>query len=115
MHGTMKPLRETPWAAQGISVYEMPARVHSGFDVPVSPIGGLWTADSEDNALLLGSLLLFAMLAGVMYVTRRVDWYRGSAELVEARGTERGSGSDAAHTGNGGEAGAPPPLAGPAT
>jgi len=42
---------------------------------------------SEDNALLLGSVLLFAMLAGVMYVTRRVDWYRGSEELVEVRGS----------------------------
>ncbi len=30
---------------------------------------------SEDNALILGSLLLFAVLAGVMIVTRRVDWY----------------------------------------
>ncbi len=40
---------------------------------------------SEENALLMGSLLLFAMLAAVMYVTRKVDWYRGSAELVEAR------------------------------
>jgi inner membrane protein len=32
---------------------------------------------SEDNALILGSLLLFAVLAGVMVVTRKVDWYRG--------------------------------------
>ena len=32
---------------------------------------------SEDNALLLGSLLLFTILAGVMFVTRRVDWYGG--------------------------------------
>ncbi len=32
---------------------------------------------SEDNALLLGSLLLFVVLAGVMVVTRKVDWYRG--------------------------------------
>lgn len=35
---------------------------------------------SEDNALILGSLLLFAVLALVMIVTRRVDWYKGSAE-----------------------------------
>ena len=40
---------------------------------------------SEDNALLLGSVLLFAMLAAVMYVTRSVDWYRGSADLLDAR------------------------------
>ena len=31
---------------------------------------------SEDNALILGSILLFAVLATVMVVTRRVDWYR---------------------------------------
>ncbi|MFZ5663338.1 MAG: cell envelope integrity protein CreD [Pseudomonadota bacterium] len=31
---------------------------------------------SEDYALLLGSLLLFAVLAALMVLTRRVDWYR---------------------------------------
>lgn len=31
---------------------------------------------SEDNALLMGSLLLFAMLAAAMVATRRLDWYR---------------------------------------
>jgi inner membrane protein len=31
---------------------------------------------SEDYALLIGSLGLFAILAGVMVLTRRVDWYR---------------------------------------
>ncbi|KVL18751.1 cell envelope integrity protein CreD [Burkholderia ubonensis] len=30
---------------------------------------------SEDNALMLGSLLLFAILAGIMMLTRRIDWY----------------------------------------
>lgn len=30
---------------------------------------------SENNALLMGSLLLFAILALAMWVTRRVDWY----------------------------------------
>jgi inner membrane protein len=30
---------------------------------------------SEDNALLMGSLLLFTVLSVVMVVTRRVDWY----------------------------------------
>jgi inner membrane protein len=34
---------------------------------------------SEDYALLGGSLLLFALLAAVMLGTRRVDWYRLSA------------------------------------
>ena len=34
---------------------------------------------SEDNALILGSLMLFAVLAAVMVVTRKVDWYRSGA------------------------------------
>jgi inner membrane protein len=37
---------------------------------------------SEDNALILGSLLLFAVLAGVMVVTRKVDWYRSGAVVA---------------------------------
>jgi inner membrane protein len=31
---------------------------------------------SDDYALLLGSLLLFAILAGLMLATRRLDWSR---------------------------------------
>lgn len=31
---------------------------------------------SEDYALLLGAIVLFAALAAVMLVTRRIDWYR---------------------------------------
>jgi len=31
---------------------------------------------SEDNALILGSLLLFAILAAVIVVTRKIDWYK---------------------------------------
>jgi inner membrane protein len=36
---------------------------------------------AEDYALLLGSVGLFLILALVMYVTRRLDWYapRGGA------------------------------------
>jgi inner membrane protein len=34
---------------------------------------------SEDYALLIGSLGLFVILAGVMVLTRRVDWYRPGA------------------------------------
>ena len=30
---------------------------------------------SEDNALMMGSLLLFGVLASIMVVTRKVDWY----------------------------------------
>src|ERR1019366_6431378 len=39
---------------------------------------------SEDNALILGSLMLSAVLAVVMVVTRKVDWYRGSAVVPRA-------------------------------
>ncbi|MBB5208114.1 cell envelope integrity protein CreD [Chiayiivirga flava] len=39
---------------------------------------------SEDNALVMGSLLLFAVLASVMVVTRRIDWYQG----MPVRGVE---------------------------
>src|SRR5690606_40990195 len=35
---------------------------------------------SEDYALLLGAITLFAALAAVMLVTRRVDWYRSHEE-----------------------------------
>jgi inner membrane protein len=40
---------------------------------------------SEDNALVLGSLMLFCLLAAVMFVTRSVDWYRGTAEFLQAK------------------------------
>ena len=30
---------------------------------------------SEDNALLMGSVLLFTALAAVMLATRKLDWY----------------------------------------
>ncbi|WCE04577.1 cell envelope integrity protein CreD [Pseudoxanthomonas sp. JBR18] len=36
---------------------------------------------SEDNALLMGSLLLFGILATIMAITRKLDWYALSAEL----------------------------------
>ncbi|MBI5278907.1 MAG: inner membrane CreD family protein [Burkholderiales bacterium] len=35
---------------------------------------------SEDNALLLGSLLLFGLLAVLMLATRKVDWYTVAAQ-----------------------------------
>ena len=35
---------------------------------------------SEDNALVLGSLMLFAILAVLMTITRKVDWYRAGQE-----------------------------------
>jgi inner membrane protein len=39
---------------------------------------------SEDNALVLGSLMLFALLAAVMFITRKVDWYKGADGLLHA-------------------------------
>ncbi len=36
---------------------------------------------SEDNALLMGSLMLFAILAGIMWATRKVDWYELGSSL----------------------------------
>jgi inner membrane protein len=36
---------------------------------------------SEDNALVLGSGLLFAILAAIMVATRKVDWYQLSARM----------------------------------
>lgn len=40
---------------------------------------------SEDNALLMGSLLLFAILTGIMVATRKVDWYRAGAASPQER------------------------------
>lgn len=34
---------------------------------------------SEDNALVLGSALLFGVLAGIMLLTRKLDWYQVAA------------------------------------
>lgn len=47
---------------------------------------------SEDNSLLMGSLLLFAALGGTMLGTRRLDWYglnRTKSEDRYARQTEQ--------------------------
>ena len=40
--------------------------------------------ESEDYALLVGSLALFGVLALVMYLTRHVDWHSSSPRLEEA-------------------------------
>ncbi|MDL5367565.1 cell envelope integrity protein CreD [Xanthomonas sp. NCPPB 2654] len=36
---------------------------------------------SEDSALLMGSLLLFGILAAIMWITRKIDWYELGAAL----------------------------------
>ena len=51
-----------------------------------SGVGGLYAAlyqvlNLEQTALLMGSLLLFAVLGGVMFATRRIDWYAFSTRL----------------------------------
>jgi inner membrane protein len=40
---------------------------------------------SEDNALVLGSLMLFCILAAVMFVTRKVDWYKGKVGAIHSK------------------------------
>ena len=62
-----------------------------GFTVALSILYGalFGILRSEQNALLLGSLLLFVALAALMLGTRRIDWYRmgslpGSASTLSA-------------------------------
>ena len=42
---------------------------------------------SEDNALLLGSLLVFGLVAAAMMITRKVDWYSLEGQKRQAQGT----------------------------
>jgi len=42
---------------------------------------------SEDSALLIGSLGLFFLLGGFMYMTRKVDWYRRDRALQQETGS----------------------------
>lgn len=50
----------------------------SGFGVALTVLyGALYgLLNSESNALLMGSILLFMVLAALMVATRKVDWYR---------------------------------------
>lgn len=44
---------------------------------------------SEDNALMMGSLLLFGVLAGIMVATRKLDWYSVmAAPATSAKGAQ---------------------------
>ena len=36
----------------------------------------------EDYSLLMGGIGLFAVLAAIMYLTRRIDWYAGATERI---------------------------------
>jgi inner membrane protein len=50
--------------------------------------GGLYgLLHSEQNALLIGSIILFAMLAGVMVGTRNINWFEKFAVLTPGRKT----------------------------
>jgi inner membrane protein len=54
------------------------ARAGAGFGAGLATLYGLLYAllGSEDYALLVGAVVLFAALASVMALTRRVDWHR---------------------------------------
>jgi len=43
---------------------------------------------SEDNALLLGALLVFALVAAMLVLTRRLDWYALGREPIAAAAPE---------------------------
>ncbi len=45
----------------------------------------------EDNSLLLGSLLVFSILAITMIATRKLDWAKLSTDLLAPRNAEAGS------------------------
>ena len=53
------------------------ARLALAFGAALAVLYGVLYAllRAEDYSLLGGSLLLFALLAGVMLATRRIDWY----------------------------------------
>ncbi|MBL8513910.1 MAG: cell envelope integrity protein CreD [Betaproteobacteria bacterium] len=61
-------------------------RAAAGFGVKLVVLYGVLYALllSEDNALVMGSILLFMVLAVVMVVTRRVDWYLPASSAKEA-------------------------------
>lgn len=66
---------------------------------------------SEDNALLMGSLLLFAALGTTMLATRKIDWYRiGTPTGTEPRSTVR-AGLDDREQDAASSPGMPPPAA----
>lgn len=46
---------------------------------------------SEDNSLLMGSLLIFGVLSLVMIVTRRLDWYSVTDDLTARISVRRGA------------------------
>jgi len=79
--GTWPGARATSLSPEGIRV--CPATRRRGLllaPVLAAAYAFLYAAlQSEDYALLIGSLGLFVILAGVMILTRKVDWYRPGA------------------------------------
>lgn len=65
---------------------------------------------SEDSAFLMGTVLLFAVLATVMAATRNLDWYELTAQLARRPGQEPPLGGAPVPAGP--EAGAAPTSAG---
>jgi len=69
-------------ACIGLQGFYLSGALHSwkrglGFSTMLTLLYGVLylLLDSENNALLLGSLLLFGILAAIMWITRKVDWY----------------------------------------
>ena len=58
-------------------------RLAGGFAVMLTALYGVLYGllASEDTALLMGSLLLFGVLAAIMWITRKVDWYELGTSL----------------------------------
>lgn len=59
-------------------------------------LGGLYAMlfvilNSEDNALLTGACVLFAALAGTMFFTRKIDWYRAGDPPADTSGSDKGA------------------------
>lgn len=57
-----------------------------GFGVALTVLYGILFGllSSENNAMMMGSLLLFAVLSGIMLATRKVDWYNLGKPATDA-------------------------------
>jgi inner membrane protein len=71
-------------------VLATPARVASLVGLLGALYGALYLVlGSEDYALLMGALLLFAALAAFMLCTRKLDWYAVSVQGTQSRDQAR--------------------------
>lgn len=71
-----------------------------GFSVMLTALYGVLYSllISQDNALLMGSLLLFGILVSIMWVTRKLDWYELDNSLRQGRHARSRTGSPAGAT-----------------